>query len=59
SSEDEFDFTLLQDQLDYIRNEFSDAENESSDEDSDIVFGVRSRKIRVTDDDSESGSDVA
>ena len=54
SSENEFDFTLLQDQLDYIHNEFSDIENESSDVDSDIVLGIR--KIRITD--NESGNDT-
>lgn len=49
SSEDEFHFTLLQNKIkqDYIHDELSDTENESSDGDGDIVLGIRNRKTRV------------
>lgn len=42
--------------IDCIHEEINDRNNESSDGDSDTVLGVRNRKIRIVD--SESDSDI-
>ncbi|OAD55841.1 Tetratricopeptide repeat protein 37 [Eufriesea mexicana] len=60
SSEDEFDLTLLNEEIVSIHNELDDTENNSSADDSDEVRSVRRRKVRVIDidttDDSQSDS---
>ncbi|KOX76113.1 hypothetical protein WN51_11828 [Melipona quadrifasciata] len=57
-SEDEFCFDTIQDEIQRIHKEISGIENERSDENHDIVVGVRTRKIRVIDSESESDSDA-
>lgn len=59
SSEDEFDFSLLNDEITSIHKALDDREEESSEEDSDEVRGVRRRKIRVIESECESDSDSA
>lgn len=58
SSEDEFDFPLSNDEITSIHKAFDDKVNESSDEDSNKVRGVRRRKIRRIDRECESDSDT-
>ncbi|XP_015187591.1 PREDICTED: piggyBac transposable element-derived protein 4-like [Polistes dominula] len=58
SSDDEFCFEIVQDEIDHIHNKTSDKECESSDEDDEVVLDVRNRRIRMTDSDSESDSDA-
>ncbi|KAK1136566.1 hypothetical protein K0M31_001112 [Melipona bicolor] len=58
SSEDEFCFDTVQDEIQRIHKEISGIESERSDEDDDIVVGVRTRKIRVIDSEPESESDA-
>ncbi|XP_043493636.1 piggyBac transposable element-derived protein 1-like [Polistes fuscatus] len=55
-SEDEFDFTMLNEEISAVHKELQDTENNSSSDDSDEVRGVRRRKIRVID--SEYDSDT-
>ncbi|XP_043498380.1 piggyBac transposable element-derived protein 1-like [Polistes fuscatus] len=55
-SEDEFDFTMLNEEISAVHKELQDTENNSSSDDSDKVRGVRRRKIRVID--SEYDSDT-
>ncbi|KAK1137314.1 hypothetical protein K0M31_001826 [Melipona bicolor] len=57
SNEDEFDSSLLNDEITSIHTELNDAENKSSDNDSDEVRILRRRKIRL-DSDSENDSDT-
>ncbi|CAK9810345.1 PiggyBac transposable element-derived protein 4 [Anthophora quadrimaculata] len=59
SSEDEFDFSLLNDEITSIHKTFDDKVYESSEEDNDEVRGVKKRKIRITDSECESDSDTA
>ncbi|XP_058792504.1 piggyBac transposable element-derived protein 4-like [Phymastichus coffea] len=56
SSEDEFDFTMLKEEITGLHRELQGTENNSSSEDSDEVRGVIRRKIRVID--SECDSDT-
>ena len=56
SSEDEFCFDTVQSER--VQKEISEIESEKSDEDDDIVVGVKTRKIRVIDSESESDSDA-
>lgn len=58
SIEDEFRFDTIQDEIHRIDKEISGIESERSDEDDDMVVGVRRRKIRVIDSESESDSDA-
>ncbi|CAK9809611.1 PiggyBac transposable element-derived protein 4 [Anthophora plagiata] len=58
-SEDEFDLTLLNEEITSIHKELDDTENKSSDDDSDEVRGVRRRKIRRIDSECDSDSDTA
>lgn len=59
SSDDDFCFEVLHDEIDRIHRSMCDKECESSDESDDVVLGVRNRKIRVIDSDSDSDSDAS
>lgn len=54
SNEDGFNFILLQDKANYIPKKFNNKGNESNNGDSDIILGVRNRKIRIMNSESES-----
>lgn len=58
SSEDEFCFETVHDEIRRIYKEINVMESDQSDEDDDVVVGVRTRKIRVIDSESESDSDA-
>lgn len=53
SNEDGFNFILLQDKANYIPKKFNNKGNESNNGD-DIILGVRNRKIRIMNSESES-----
>lgn len=59
SSEDEFDFELLNEEITTIHREFDGRENTSSSDDSDEVSGVRRGKIRIINSECDSDSDTA
>ncbi|XP_035737648.1 piggyBac transposable element-derived protein 4-like isoform X2 [Vespa mandarinia] len=60
SSEDEFEVTLLNEEITSIHRELDDKENTSSDDDdSNEVSGVRRRKIRIINSECDSDSDTA
>lgn len=59
SSDDAFCFEIVEDEIDRIHRNMCDKECESSDENDDVVLGVRNRKIRIIDSDSDSDSDAS
>ncbi|XP_033326115.2 piggyBac transposable element-derived protein 4 [Megalopta genalis] len=59
SSSDEFDFATLNEEIALISNELRHETNESSGEDSGKVRGVKRRKIRTIDSESETESEDA
>ncbi|CAL7939067.1 unnamed protein product [Xylocopa violacea] len=59
SSEDEFDFSFLNEEVASTHETFDNETNESSDQDSDDATGARSRKIRIVDNESETDSETA
>ncbi|XP_015436661.1 PREDICTED: piggyBac transposable element-derived protein 4-like [Dufourea novaeangliae] len=58
SSSDEFDFGALDNEITLISDSLRRETNESSGEDGDVVRGVRRRKIRIIESDSEAESDI-
>ena len=58
SSEDEFDFSLNE-EITSLHTELNNAENESSDNNSDEIKFVPKRKVRIIDSDSEDDSNTA
>ncbi|KAI4476311.1 hypothetical protein M0802_014890 [Mischocyttarus mexicanus] len=58
SSSDEFDFATLDNELTSISGGLRRETKESTGKDSDTVRGVRQRKIRIIESDSEAESDV-
>ena len=59
SSSDEFDFATLNEEITLISDVLRHETNESSGEDSEEVRGVRRRKIRIIDSESEVESETA
>ncbi|CAK9810836.1 PiggyBac transposable element-derived protein 4 [Anthophora plagiata] len=58
SSEDKFDFTVLNEEITSLHTELDDTGNNSSSDDSDEVRGVRKQKIRVIDSECDSDTDT-
>ncbi|CAK9816388.1 PiggyBac transposable element-derived protein 4 [Anthophora quadrimaculata] len=57
SSEDEFNFSAITNEITSLHRQLAHENEDRSDEDSDAVRGVRRRKIRLIDSESESQSD--
>lgn len=58
SSEYEFDFTMLNEDIAALYRELNDTENNSSSNDSDEVRDVRRRRVRVIDSECDSDTDT-
>lgn len=58
SSEDEFNFKVLDEEITSLHRELDDTANNSSSDDNDEVRGVRRRKIRVIDSECDSDTDT-